>query len=219
MVLIGLASAALAITYVLATPNPKDDVYLFNRFVKTAVHEGRIDLTIPCLQGTSFFAIPIYWLTGMEQPVIFTNALLTVFIPIAAFLAGRAWFGEKAGTVVVALVLFQPYEVLTVLRGWNHGPQMLFLFLVLWLLKREDRFSSLGAMEFDSQGRLYVADRGNHRIQILRPGREPPRHLHAVQPDQRAVYDRQRHALCDRFGVECGESPRLEDRCADWTGK
>ena len=145
MVSIGLASAALAITYVLATPNPQDDVYSFNRFVKTAVHEGRIDLTIPCLQGISFFAIPIYWLARMEQPVIFTNALLTVFIPIAAFLAGRAWFGEKVGMVVVALVLFQPYEVLTVLRGWNRGPQMLFLFLVLWLLKREDRFSSLGA--------------------------------------------------------------------------
>ena len=49
----------------------------------------------------------------------------------------------------------------------------------------------------------------------LRPGREVPPGVEAVQPNQRAVHHAQRHALRDRLGVEPRAASELEDRRPD----
>ena len=82
---------------------------------------------------------------------------------------------------------------------------------------RPGQFRTPHAIEFDSQGRLFVADRGNHRIQIFDQEGELLDIYHAVQPHQRAVHHGRRHALRDRLRVAGGQPLRVEERRAHRT--
>ncbi len=76
-------------------------------------------------------------------------------------------------------------------------------------------FSSAHAIAIDSQGRLFVGDRGNSRIQIFDQDGTIPRPVEAVQPDRRAVYRPPRHPVCVRYAVERENQSRLAARRPD----
>ena len=77
------------------------------------------------------------------------------------------------------------------------------------------RFITPHALAFDSRVRLFVADRGNHRIQYFRPGWEVHRCIQPVQSDRRSVHHAGRHAVRDRFDIERQQLSRLEHRYPD----
>ena len=62
---------------------------------------------------------------------------------------------------------------------------------------------------FDSQGRLIVADRHNHRIQILTKDGKYLGEYRGVQPRERHRDRRERHDLCGRFRIDAEEPSRL----------
>ena len=55
---------------------------------------------------------------------------------------------------------------------------------------RHGEFRTPHALAFDSKGRLWVADRGNHRIEIFDQGRQLPGVALPVRPNQRTVHYR-----------------------------
>ena len=58
------------------------------------------------------------------------------------------------------------------------------------------------ALAFDSRGRLFVADRGNNRIQIFDQDGQVPRGVEAVRPAERDLHRQERRPLRRRLGVE-----------------
>ena len=80
---------------------------------------------------------------------------------------------------------------------------------------RPGQFRTPHALEFDSQGRLYVADRGNHRIQIFDQDGNLLEIYTQFSRNQRALHHRRRHAVCDRLRIDPHTPSRLEDRCPD----
>ena len=76
---------------------------------------------------------------------------------------------------------------------------------------RHGEFRTPHALRFDSRGRLWVADRGNHRIEIFDQEGKYPRVAVHVRPRQRVLPPRQ-HRLRDRLGVGSAEPPELARR-------
>ena len=68
-------------------------------------------------------------------------------------------------------------------------------------------FRTPHALAFDSRGRLFVADRGNHRIQIFDQDGKFIDAYAAVQPRQRSLHHAGRHAVRDRFGNQPTNHP------------
>ena len=71
------------------------------------------------------------------------------------------------------------------------------------------QFRGPHALAFDSKGRLFVADRGNRRLQIFDQDGKHLDTLVPVQPHQRPQHYRRRYALRHRFGVGRQLQPRL----------
>ena len=86
-------------------------------------------------------------------------------------------------------------------------------FIKSWgkLGMRHGEFRTPHAMVFDSRGRLWVADRGNHRIEIFDQDGQVPRVALHVRPHQRHLHQG-RHGLRDRLGVGPAEPPELARR-------
>ena len=70
-------------------------------------------------------------------------------------------------------------------------------------------FRTPHALEFDSKGRLIVADRHNHRIQILTKDGKSLARVRRVRPRQRAGHRQGRHDLHGRLRVDRKSSPGL----------
>ena len=78
----------------------------------------------------------------------------------------------------------------------------------------DGQFRGPHSFAMDSQGRLFVADRGNRRIQIFDQEGDAPRHLVPVQPQQRHLHRRERRALRGRLRVRRQLQPRLDEGAA-----
>ena len=72
-------------------------------------------------------------------------------------------------------------------------------------------FRTPHGMAFDSEGRLFVADRGNHRIQIFDQDGSLLDTYHAFSRISGLFIDRRRQPLRDRLRVEPGQPRRLDD--------
>ena len=86
-------------------------------------------------------------------------------------------------------------------------------FLKSWggLGARHGEFRTPHAMAFDGKGRLWVADRGNHRLEIFDQEGKYLESRYMYRPDQRPVHPRQ-HRLRDRLGVRPAEPRQLAQR-------
>ena len=83
---------------------------------------------------------------------------------------------------------------------------------------KHGEFRTPHALMFDARGRLWVADRGNHRIEIFdQEGKYPRVSLH-VRTRQR-VFHQGQPALRNRFRVGSVESSELARRRPDWSGR
>ena len=83
---------------------------------------------------------------------------------------------------------------------------------------KHGEFRTPHALMFDAKGRLWVADRGNHRLEIFDQDGQLPRVALHVRPRQRVLHQGQ-HALRDRLGVGSAESPELARRRAHRAGR
>ncbi len=72
-------------------------------------------------------------------------------------------------------------------------------------------FRTPHALEFDSKGRLVVADRHNHRIQVLTKAGKFILEYDDFRPHQRVGHRQERRDLHDRLGVDRKGSPRLAE--------
>ena len=62
-------------------------------------------------------------------------------------------------------------------------------------------FDQPHALAFDSQGRLFVGDRGNNRVQIFDQDGQVHRQVAAVQPAERHLHRQERHPLRRRLRI------------------
>ncbi len=72
------------------------------------------------------------------------------------------------------------------------------------------------ALAMDSQGRLFVGDRKNNRVQIFDQDGKPHRELDPVRQAERFVHRQERHSVLGGLGVEFRKQCRLETRHPDW---
>ena len=78
---------------------------------------------------------------------------------------------------------------------------------------KHGEFRTPHALVFDSKNRLWVADRGNHRLEIFDQEGKYPRVALRVRADQRHLHQGQ-YGLRDRLGVESVEPSELAQRRA-----
>ena len=88
-------------------------------------------------------------------------------------------------------------------------------FIKSWgrLGARHGEFRTPHAMAFDGKGRLWVADRGNHRLEIFDQEGKYLESRYAVRPHQRPLHQGQ-DGLRDRLGVGSAEPRQLAQRRA-----
>ena len=78
--------------------------------------------------------------------------------------------------------------------------------------KGPGEFDALHGIAMDSQGRIFVADRTNSRIQVFDFERKVRRRMEAVRPAERRRHRQERRDLRDGRSVEPDQQSRLQDR-------
>ena len=127
--------------FLLATPVMMDDGFHYEGFAESLAR-GKLDFkSFYGLQGLSFFAVPIFWLTSSinswqassHNSIIIVSAFFVLLsIPLAYFI-GRDYFNSKqAGLYFLTLFLLTPYPYTTMMRGFQEAALLFFLLLVVY---------------------------------------------------------------------------------------
>ena len=77
-------------------------------------------------------------------------------------------------------------------------------------------FNTPHSLAVDSKGHVFVADRGNNRIQIFDQDGKFIDRMEAVRPSERDLYFEGRHAIFGRLAVGRKDQPRHKARYPYW---
>src|SRR3989344_8338648 len=128
-----LISLAMLIYFITATPIMNDDGFHYEGFAESLAL-GKLDFkSFYGFQGLSFFAVPIFWLTGSHNSIIIASAIFSLFSIILAYLVGRDFYGSRrAGIYFLILFLLMPYPYTTMMRGFQEAALLFFILLVIY---------------------------------------------------------------------------------------
>ena len=128
-----LISLAMLIYFITATPIMNDDGFHYEGFAESLAL-GKLDFkSFYGFQGLSFFAVPIFWLTGSHDSIIIASAIFSLFSIILAYLVGRDFYGSRrAGIYFLILFLLMPYPYTTMMRGFQEAALLFFILLVIY---------------------------------------------------------------------------------------
>ena len=128
-----LISLAMLIYFITATPIMNDDGFHYEGFAESLAL-GKLDFkSFYGFQGLSFFAVPIFWLTGSHDSIIIASAIFSLFSIILAYLVGRDFYGSRrAGIYFLILFLLTPYPYTTMMRGFQEAALLFFILLVIY---------------------------------------------------------------------------------------
>ena len=147
----------MLVYFLLATPAMNDDGFYYEGFAESLAR-GKLDFkSFYGFQGLSFFAAPIFWLTGSHNSIIIASIIFSLLSIPLAFLVGEAYHGmtEKrvlkgilskvesskdkfkigtgtAGWYFLALFLLMPYPYTTMFRGFQESALLFFILLILY---------------------------------------------------------------------------------------
>lgn len=123
----------MLVYFSMARPIMNDDGFHYEGFAESLAN-GKLDFkSFYGFQGLSFFAVPIFWLTGSHNSIIIASAIFSLLsIPLAYFI-GKEFYGDRrAGIYFLTLFLFTPYPYTTMMRGFQEAAVLFFILLVLY---------------------------------------------------------------------------------------
>lgn len=137
---LGVVVLAMLGYFLLATPAMMDDGFHYERFAESLA-QGKLDFkSFYGFQGLSFFAVPIFWLTGSHNSIIIASIVFFLLsIPLAYFV-GRDYYKKaglpaqatKAGIYFLILFLLMPYPYTTMMRGFQEAALLFFTLLIIY---------------------------------------------------------------------------------------
>ena len=130
---LGLVVLAMLAYFWLATPVMNDDGFFYEGFAESLAH-GKLDFkSFYGFQGLSFFAVPIFWLTGSSNSIIIASIIFSLLSIPLAFMIGRTYYGsDRAGWYFLALFLLMPYPYTTMFRGFQEAALLFFILLIIY---------------------------------------------------------------------------------------
>lgn len=133
---VGLLTAALAWSFLAASPLPQDDFGLYQSFIESLAR-GELDLSIPGFHGTDIFGVVVYLINRSPIAQIQGLIIASLLLPIAGFLAGRSLFRSAwHGMALATIVAMMPFISFVCLRGWTGPGYWLWMLLTLWMASR-----------------------------------------------------------------------------------
>ncbi len=131
--LIFSAVAVMMVYFFVATPIMMDDGVHYEGFAESLA-KGKVDFkSFYGFQGLSFFSVPVFWLTGSENSIIFTSAIFSLLSIFLAYFIGREFYGNRrAGVYFLILFLLMPYPYTTMMRGFQEAALSFFVLLIIY---------------------------------------------------------------------------------------
>ncbi|MBI2062343.1 MAG: hypothetical protein HYT64_01485 [Candidatus Yanofskybacteria bacterium] len=123
----------MAFYFVVGDMQMNDDGFHYEGFAESLA-QGKLDFkSFYGFQGLSFFAVPIFWLTGSHNSIIIASAIFSLLsIPLAYFI-GKEFYGDRrAGIYFLILFLLTPYPYTTMMRGFQEAAVLFFVLLVIY---------------------------------------------------------------------------------------
>jgi len=148
-VLIWAVVVAMLVYFVLATPVMMDDGFHYEGFAESLA-KGKPDFkSFYGFQGLSFFAVPIFWLTGSipswqagsHISIIIASMIFSLLSIPLAYLVGKDFYNRaglpveasaKAGIYFLILFLLTPYPYTTMMRGFQEAALLFFILLIIY---------------------------------------------------------------------------------------
>jgi len=132
-ILIVFIIVAMFAYFLLATPIMMDDGEQYEGFAESLAH-GNLDFkSFYGFQGLSFFAVPIFWLTGSHNSVIIASIIFSLLsIPLAYFIGREYYQSKRAGLYFLILFLLTPYPYTTMFRGFQEAALLFFILLIIY---------------------------------------------------------------------------------------
>ena len=131
----------MAVYFIAATPIMNDDGFHYEGFTESLAR-GDLDFkSFYGFQGLSFFAVPIFWLTGSDISIIIASMIFSLFSIPLAYLVGRDFYNRaglpaeasaKAGIYFLILFLLTPYPYTTMMRGFQEAALLFFILLIIY---------------------------------------------------------------------------------------
>src|SRR3989344_2578962 len=132
-ILIVFIVAAMFAYFLLATPIMMDDGEQYEGFAES-LSRGKLDFkSFYGFQGLSFFAVPIFWLTGSHNSIIIASIIFSLLSIPLAYLIGKEYYQSKpAGMYFLILFLLAPYPYTTMMRGFQEAALLFFILLIIY---------------------------------------------------------------------------------------
>ena len=123
----------MLIYFLIATPVMMDDGEHYEGFAESLAR-GKLDFkSFYGFQGLSFFAVPIFWLTGSHNSIIIASAIFSLLSAFLAYLVGKDFYNNKrAGILFLILFLLMPYPYTTMMRGFQEAALLFFILLIIY---------------------------------------------------------------------------------------
>jgi len=132
-ILILAITAVMLVYFIVATPVMMDDGFHYQGFTETLA-EGKLDFkSFYGFQGLSFFAVPVFWLTGSDISIIIISIIFSLLSIPLAYLIGKEFYKSKrAGIYFLILFLLTPYPYTTMMRGFQEAALLFFILLIIY---------------------------------------------------------------------------------------
>lgn len=123
----------MLVYFLLATPVMMDDGFHYEGFAESLA-KGKLDFkSFYGFQGLSFFAVPVFWLTGSHSSIIIVSIIFSLFSIPMAYLIGKEFYkSHTAGMYFLILVLLTPYAYTTMMRGFQEAALLFFVLLIIF---------------------------------------------------------------------------------------
>ncbi|MFA6039793.1 MAG: hypothetical protein WCV62_02260 [Candidatus Peribacteraceae bacterium] len=129
-------TVAVFFSFLFTVPRPHQEFYSMQAFIESLAR-GRLDFSILGFHGADFLAVPWYLLTRSPFTAIEVQIFTALFLPLAAFAAGRAIYKQTwHGLMLAAIISLMPFVTYAGLRGWTEPTHMLLLLLTITFAAR-----------------------------------------------------------------------------------
>lgn len=123
----------MLVYFIIATPVMMDDGFHYEGFAESLA-KGKLDFkSFYGFQGLSFFAVPIFWLTGSHNSIIIISIIFSLLSICLVYFVGKDFYGDKrAGLYFLILFLLTPYPYTTIMRGFQEAALLFFILLIVY---------------------------------------------------------------------------------------
>src|SRR3989338_2423835 len=139
-IIVAFVMLVMGVFFMAGKPIMADDGFHYQGFAE-ALARGDLNFKdFYGFQGLSFFAVPVYWLTGSHNSIIYTSIIFSLLsIPLAYKV------GEKLGSGFIGLAIFflVPYPYLTMIRGFQEAALLFFVLLIFYGALYEKKWTAI----------------------------------------------------------------------------